>query len=166
MRTLIALALVLAACGQDDRSVPAAAHGAPSASSVRGPDLLVMRLPRGGGPLRVYSYPGLDSLIWSATDPSPSIRRVLAFDEDAGLLSFVDGKGAPGRVDFRLDNVSLASRTKLTDVSSIDGSTIYGLTKDGALLRLTPSGDWKLEPPRAARAAVPLADGYILLVGG
>jgi len=166
VRTLIALALVLAACGQADRNVPAAAHGAPSAASARGPDLLVMRLPRSGGPLRVYAYPRLDSLIWSATDPAPAIRRVLAFDEDAGLLAFVDAKGAPGRVDFRLDNISLATRTKLNDVSSIDGSTFYGLTKEGHLLRVTPSGDWKLEPPRAARAAVPLTDGSLLLVGG
>ena len=166
MRTLIALALVLAACGQADRTVPAAAHDAPSATAARGPDLLVMRLPRGGGPLRVYSYPGLDSVVWSATDPAPAIDRVLSFDEDAGLLSFVDAKGAPGRIDFRLDNVGLATRAKLTDLSSIDGSTVYGLTRDGSLSRLTPSGDWAFKPPRAARGLIPLDDGSLLVVAG
>jgi hypothetical protein len=162
VRPLIALALVLAACGQADRGP--AKHESPSASSSHGPDLLVMRLPRGGGPLRVFAYPRLDSVVWSSTDPAPPISRVLAFDEEAGLLSYVDAKGAPVRVDFRLDNVATATRTRLTGISSVDGATIYGLTKDGSLLRSTPSGDWTFKPPRPARAALPLIDGSLLLV--
>ncbi|HEY7235623.1 MAG TPA: SPOR domain-containing protein [Gemmatimonadaceae bacterium] len=163
MRPLIAFALVLAACGPGDRAP--AAHEAPSASKTEGPDLLIMRMPRAGGQLRVFAYPRLDSVVWSATDPAPPIGRVLAFDEEAGLLSFVDAKGIPARVDFRLDNLSIATRTHLTDVSSVDGATIYGLTKDGTLLRATPSGDWTFKPPRPARAAVPLTDGSLLLIG-
>jgi DNA-binding beta-propeller fold protein YncE len=124
-----------------------------------------MRLPRTGGQLRVLAYPRLDSVVWSSSDPAPAISRVLAFDEEAGLLSFVDAKGIPARVDFRLDNVSIATRTRLTGVSSFDGATIYGLTKDGALLRSTPSGDWTFKPPRPARAIVPLSDGTVLLLG-
>ena len=123
-----------------------------------------MRLPRTGGSLRIFAYPRLDSVVWTATDPAPAIGRVLAFDDEAGMLSFVDAKGVPRRVDFRLDNISIATRSRLTDVSSVDGSTIYGLTKDGALLRTTPSGDWTYKPPRPARAAIPLADGSLLLV--
>jgi len=80
------------------------------------------------------------------------------------LLSFVDAKGVPARVDFRLDNVGVATRTRLTGVSSVDGATIYGLTKDGSLLRSTPSGDWTFKAPRPARAAIPLSDGSLLLV--
>jgi len=163
VRPLIAFALVLAACGPGDRAP--AAHEAPSASKTQGPDLLVMRVPRTGGPLRVLAYPRLDSVVWTSTDPAPSIARVLAFDEEAGLLSFVDAKGIPARVDFRLDNVAIATRSRLTGVSSVDGATIYGLTKDGTLLRSTPSGDWTFKPPRPARAAVPLVDGSLLLVG-
>src|SRR2546430_6932563 len=123
-----------------------------------------MRLPRAGGPLRVLAYPRLDSVVWSSSDPAPSISRVLAFDEEAGLLSFVDAKGVPARVDFRLDTVGVATRTRLTGVSSVDGATIYGLTKDGSLLRSTPSGDWTFKAPRPARAAIPLSDGSLLLV--
>ena len=113
----------------------------------------------------MLAYPRLDSVVWTSTDPAPSIARVLAFDEEAGLLSFVDAKGVPARVDFRLDNVAIATRTRLTGVSSVDGATIYGLTKDGTLLRSTPSGDWTFKPPRPARAAVPLSDGSLLLIG-
>lgn len=124
-----------------------------------------MRLPRTGGQIRVLAYPRLDSVVWSASDPAPGISRVLAFDEEGGLLSFVDAKGIPARVDFHLDNVSIATRTRLSDLSSVDGATIYGLTKDGTLLRSTPSGDWTFKPPRPARAAVPLSDGTVLLIG-
>ena len=123
-----------------------------------------MRLPRGGGPVRVLAYPGLDSVVWGATDAAPAIDRVLSFDEDGGLLAFVDSKGQPGRIDFRLDNVGLATRTRLSDVASIDGSTVYGLTKDGSVSRLTPSGDWSFKPPHPARALVPLADGSLILI--
>jgi hypothetical protein len=124
-----------------------------------------MRVPRTGGQLRVLAYPRLDSVVWSSSDPAPSMSRVLAFDEEAGLLSFVDAKGIPARVDFRLDNVSIATKTRLTAVSSVDGATIYGLTKDGTLLRSTPSGDWTFKPPHPARAALPLSDGSLLLIG-
>jgi hypothetical protein len=103
-------------------------------------------------------------VVWTATDSAPPIQRILAFDEDAGLLAFVDSKGLPGRIDFRVDNVALATKARLSNVSSVDGSTIYGLTKDGSLLRLTPSGEWSFKPPHSARAAVPLADGALLLV--
>lgn len=123
-----------------------------------------MRLPRAGGQLRIFAYPKLDSVVWTATDPAPPIARVLAFDEESGLLSFVDAKGAPGRVDFRLDNISIATKTRLSDVASVDGATIYGLTKDGSLLRTTPSGDWTFKPPRPARAEIPLVDGSLVLV--
>lgn len=124
-----------------------------------------MRIPRTGGPLRVFAYPKLDSVVWTATDPAPAITRVLAFDEESGLLSYVDSKGVPGRVDFRLDNISSATKTRLTDISSVDGATIYGLTKDGSVLRTTPSGDWNFKPPRPARADIPMVDGSLVLVG-
>jgi hypothetical protein len=124
----------------------------------------VLRVARAGGPFRVLAYPRLDSVVWSSSDPGPAIGRVLSFDEEAGLLSFVDAKGVPGRVDFRLDNISIATRTRLTNIESVDGATIYGLTKEGSLLRTTPSGDWSFKPPRPARAEIPLTDGSLVLV--
>jgi hypothetical protein len=126
----------------------------------------MMRVPRTGGALRVFAYPKLDSVVWTASDPAPALARVLAFDEESGLLSYVDSKGVPGRVDFRLDNITSATKTRLSEISSVDGATIYGLTKDGSLFRTTPSGDWTFKPPRPARADIPLADGSLLLVGG
>jgi hypothetical protein len=164
VRKLTALALVLAACGPADRPGPPAAHDAPSANGTRGPDLLVMRLPRGGGPVQVFAYPSLDSVVWTSGAPGPALDHILAFDDDGGVLAYLDAKGLPGRVDFRLDDIATASKAKLTDVSSIDGSTIYGLTRDGSVLRLTPSGDWTFKPPRAARTVLPLSDGSVLVI--
>ena len=168
MRTPLALALVLAAaaCGPGDRSGPAAAHDAfPSSSTApRGPDLLVLRLPRSGGPVNVYAYPALDSIVWSSSDAAPAIDHVLAFDDDAGLLAYVDSRGLPGRIDFRAGEIARATRTKLADLGSADASAIYGVTKEGSVLRLTPSGDWTLKPPQPARAVIPLMDGALVVL--
>ena len=64
---LLALALVLAACGPADRGRPDSARESASATStgVRGPDYLVLRIPRAGGEARVFAYPRLDTIVWS-----------------------------------------------------------------------------------------------------
>ena len=114
--------------------------------------------------MRVFAYPSLDSVVWTSSAPAPGVDHVLAFDDESGLLAYVDAKGLPGRVDFRLDDIATASKAKLSDIASIDGSTIYGLTRDGSVLRLTPSGDWTFKPPRAAGAVLPLNDGSVLVI--
>lgn len=125
-----------------------------------------MRLPRAGGVPRVVAYPEIDSTIVTASDPAPSIDRVLGFDEDAGQVSFVDSRGLPGRIDFRFGNVSRASRAKLRELGSADGSTIYGIDGNGDVVRLTPDGDWSFKPPRPARMLFPIRDGSVLVIGG
>jgi hypothetical protein len=115
---------------------------------------------------RVVAYPEIDSTIATASDPAPGIERVLGFDEDAGQISFVDARGLPGRIDFRLGDVSRASRAKLRDLSSADGSTIYGIDANGGVVRLTPEGDWTFKPPRPARMLFPVRDGSLLVLGG
>jgi hypothetical protein len=108
----------------------------------------------------------IDSTIATASDPAPSIDRILGFDEDAGQVSFVDSRGLPGRIDFRFGNVSRATRTKLRELGSADGSTIYGIDPNGDVVRLTPDGDWSFKPPRPARMVFPVRDGTVLVVGG
>ena len=125
-----------------------------------------MRVPRTGGVPRVVAYPQIDSTIATASDPAPSIDRILGFDEDAGQVSFVDSRGLPGRIDFRFGNVSRATRTKLRELRSADGSSIYGIDADGDVVRLTPEGDWSFKPPRPARIVFPVRDGTVLVVGG
>lgn len=162
MRLPLAFALVLAACGpSDSRGVPAA-HDAPSASADRGPDPIILRVARGGGFAAVYAYPRLDSAIWTSAQKLPPIARVLAFDADAGSLAYVDAKGTPGRLDLRLGGVTVATKARLTSLTSSDGWAIFGITGP-SITRLTPTGTWSFKPPSPPRDLFPQPDGSLLL---
>lgn len=162
--TLLALVLVLAACGSADRRDDSTTRTAPSAAVPRGPDNLVLRMPRGGGTARVFAYPRLDTVVWSAPS-TPAPARVLAFDEEAGGISFVDARGLPARLDFRQGAARAVSKAKLTSLSSVDGAAIYAIAADGTVERFAESGVWKWKPPVAARAVFPQPDGTLLVLG-
>ncbi|MFN2564823.1 MAG: SPOR domain-containing protein [Gemmatimonadaceae bacterium] len=167
MRPLAALALVLAACGSPDRSPPPAAHDAHSANLRRGPDALVLRLPREGGLARVHAYPAVDSVVWTSGDAAPPVDQVLGFDAEAGLVSFLDRAGTPGHIDLRLGDVRRAARRlKLTSATSADGYAVFGVAGDGSVVRYTPTGNWSFKPPRPARAAFPQPDGSLIVLAG
>ena len=163
---LLALALVLAACGPADRGRPDSARESASATStgVRGPDYLVLRIPRAGGEARVFAYPRLDTIVWSGAK-APAPARVLAFDEEEGVISLVDTKGQPARIDFRQGSGSTVTKAKLTGLASNDGSTVYGITADGVVERYAVSSTWKWKPPVAARAVFPQPDASLLVLG-
>jgi cell division septation protein DedD len=163
---LLALALVLAACGPADRGSPDSARESTSvaSSTVRGPDYLVLRIPRAGGEARVFAYPRLDTIVWNGAE-APAPARVLAFDEEAGVISLVDLKGQPARIDFRQGAGSTVTKSKLTGLASNDGSTVYGITADGVVERYAASGTWKWKPPVAARAVFPQPDASLLVLG-
>ena len=164
VRTPLALALVLAACGPADRRDSAGAHDAPSAPASQGPDPILLRVPRAGGIARAFAYPTLDSALWRSTARVPPLARVLAFDQEAGLIAYVDSAGLPGRIDLRLGNVQRATRVKLASLASADGSGIYGV-QEGAVTRLTPTDvrPWKFTPPAPAREVFPQPDGSLLV---
>lgn len=170
MRRLLAFAVVLgvsAACGggSADRSNATQTRGA-SASPARGPDALILRVPRSGGTPRVAAYPAIDSTVWTASDAAPAIERVLAFDADAGLIAAVDTREHPFWIDLRVGSVTVPTRAKLHGLTSVDGSTIYGVGGDGAVARFTPSGNWVFRPPQPARAVFPQSNGTLLILGG
>ncbi len=162
--TLLALVLVLAACGKADRQDQPGTRSPSTASAQRGPDNLVLRIPRTGGTARVYAYPRLDTVVWSSTS-APAPAQVLGFDEEAGEIAYVDVRGYPARVDFRQGGAGTVSKAKLTAITSSDGSTIYAIGPDGAVQRYAESGTWKWKPPRAARAVFPQPDGSLLVLG-
>jgi hypothetical protein len=163
-KPLIALALMLAACGKSDRAATPAVSEASSASSMRGPDQIVLRFPRDGGQVRAFAYPRLDSVVWKSDAKAPGIARVLGFDGDLGSVAAVDTKGAPVRVDLRMGHVSRDAKPKLTDLASDDGSAIYGISDSGNVVRLTPAGSWTFEPSYPAREVVPEPDGSLLIL--
>ncbi|CAN5562601.1 hypothetical protein BH09GEM1_BH09GEM1_24210 [soil metagenome] len=160
--TLVAFVIALGACGRDQQESPSQ-RVTPSATAARGPDHLVLRIPRAGGAARVYAYPRLDTVMWSA-DGAPAPARVLAFDAEAGSIAFVDAKGAPARIDFRQGVASIVTKAKLTGLASWDGSNIYGIATDGSVERYGPNGPWKWKPRLPARAVFPQADGSVLVL--
>ena len=167
MRTPFALTLVLAAagalaaCGPADRPGQSAAHDAPSASQFRGPDPLVLRVPRAGGRARVHAYPRVDSVVWSAPG-APRIRQVLGFDAEEGVIAFVDQANVPGRIDLRLGEVSRAgSRFTVTMPRTADGSSIFGIA-GGNVVRYTTTGRWELDLASPLATVFPQGDGSII----
>jgi len=161
--TLLALVLAIAACGGSDRQQATATRTTPSTATIKGPDNLVLRIVRTGGTARVFAYPALDSVVWSGRG-APAPERVLAFDDDAGIVAYEDTRGYPARVDFRQDGTGVVSRAKLTALSSADGSSIYAIASDGGVQRFSRSGTWKWKPPLAARALFPQPDGTLLVL--
>ncbi len=160
--TLLALALGLAACSTD-RPADSASRSSLSAQAARGPDNLVLRIALKGGAARVYAYPRLDTIVWR-TGVVPTPARVLAFDDEAGEIAYVDGHGFPARIDFRQGGSGTVSRAKLTAITSTDGSSIYAIAADGTVQRFAQSSTWKWKPPLAPRALVPQADGSLLVL--
>jgi len=161
--TLLTLALALAACGRGDRQDTPSTQATASATAPRGPDHLVLRVPRTGGEARVYAYPRLDTVMWSAS-AAPALSRVLAFDDEAGSIAFVDAKGAPARIDFRQGVASTVTKAKLTGLASWDGSNIYGIAADGSVERYGPNSPWKWRPKLPARAVFPQPDATLLVL--
>jgi hypothetical protein len=160
--TLLALVLGLAAC-KGDRPADSTKRTALSAQAPRGPDNLMLRIAQKGGTARVYAYPRLDTVVWSAP-AAPAPARILGFDDDAGKIAYVDAKGQPARIDFRQGAAFTVSKSKLTAVTSTDGSAIYAIAADGTVQRFAESGAWKWKPPRAPRALFPQPDGSLLVL--
>jgi len=161
----VALSVTLAACGRPDRSnsQPSGTQSGSAASS--GPQSLVLRVARAGGPPRVYLYQRADSTVWSSTDPAPTPSDVLAFDEENGSVAYVDNKGRPVLLELRLGTITVTSERKLTGLASANGSIIYGIA-DKEVLRMTPTGEWSYKPPRAPKAVFPENNGSLLIAAG
>ena len=164
MRTLLALALVLAACSGSERGDDPSASDSPTVISAGGADRLLLRFARAGGPVRAYAYPKVDSLVWTSRASLPAVDRVLGFDSDGGSVAAMDTKGVPLRVDLRTGDLARETKAKLSYAASQDGNAIYGVAVDGTIRRLTPEGEWRFKPPASPRELFPQADGGLLVV--
>jgi len=160
LRRLLLIALLPLACSRERGSPESTTAAAPAGQAV---DPLVLRVPRAGGAGRVYLYPRFDSVIWTSSE-LPAINRVLAFDGEAGSIALVDAKGRPVRVDLRLNEAHIATRAKLSAVTSTDGSDIYGIATNGDVVRLDPNGGmWTLRSKTAPRALLAEPDGSVIV---
>lgn len=129
-----------------------------------GPDPLIVRVPRSGGLVKAFRFDNPDSAIWTAGHRAPPTARVLAFDGENGVLAFVDSGGTPGWVDFRLGTVRRTVRARYKSVASADGWSVYATTANNTIVRLTPTGDWKLELERPITKILPSPNGTLLVL--
>ena len=151
--------LALAACSDSRGS---AGESVAAFGAAYGQDPIALRVARGGGPVRAYQYPRLDSLIWSSTQSVGAQTRVLAFDPENGLEAFVDRGGVPGWVDLRVGTVKPSRASKLAVMTSMDASSIFGVTHDTLIHRSTPSGEWQYSTTHPVRGLFPLPDGGLI----
>ena len=165
VRTLIASALLLLACGGSD--TPSPSPGAGANSGIKGgPDHVVLRASRGGGVISAYQYPALDSVLWKSRSRVPALDRVIAFGAEDGFLAAVDSSGAAVRVDLRSGSVSRLSGKDVLSMSSADASDIFILSSKGEIRRQDPiGGDWSFTPELPIDAIFAQRDGSLIAAG-
>lgn len=154
--SLLLLAATLG-CGEPPATSSALGGGGPY-------EALLVRVPRGGGPVRVYR-PGEDSVLWRSRDAAPPTDRLLGFDEYLGTLVARDTSGLAYGMSLRVGGVERMGTTRLGGDAVADGASIFSSTANGALVRVTPVSTWTWTPPDAPDALVPLPDGGALVVG-
>jgi cell division septation protein DedD len=160
LRSLALLAVAVVACSGGT----GAGDAPPLGLSVSIPDPIVLRVPRSGGTLQAYQYPALDSVVWTASQPVPSLARILAFDQEGGLLAFTTRGGQAGWLDLRLGRVDVVPRSPVTLAASADAWSVFVAVRDTAWWRLTPSGEWSLPVRTKAVFLFPLRDGGLVAI--
>lgn len=159
------LAFLSVACGRPDRTIASSTQSGHQAVGYAGPQALVLRIPRVGGPPRVHAYPKTDSVVWTG-DPAPTPAEVLAFDDESGSVAYRDQEGRAVLLELRLGTITVASSQKLSGLASANGNAIFGIATDGSVVRMTPAGDWTYKPPQPARALFPQPNGELLIATG
>src|SRR5262249_21942131 len=146
------------ACSRGEPSKPAhdTTPAQAAAGNAAGADALMLRGPRRGGGARVVAYPAVGSTVGASSDSLAPLDRVLAFDEDAGLIAGATARSQPLWLDLRMGTVVLPTRTPVRDLVSQNGSSIFGLGDDGfVVVRFMPSGTWSVRTREPARAVFP-----------
>lgn len=129
-----------------------------------GQDPIALRVGRGGGKVRAYQYPRLDSLIWTSTQSIGAQARILAFDPENGLEAYIDRAGVPGWIDLRVGTVKPSRTSRLAIMTSVDAWSIFGVTRDTLIHRSTPSGEWEYKVSQPVRGLFPTADGGLIVL--
>src|SRR4051812_24737929 len=163
---LLGLTVLLACSDKPSSKASVTDSAAAKATTIRGPDALFLRIPRAGGAVRVVAFPNIDSTVWSSSSLVDAPGRVLGFDDDAGVLAMIDAKKRPVLVDFRTGKIDDEVRFPIDAAMSVDGSTIYGVTARGDVVRRSTSDSLRMRINASARGVFPLRDGSLLVWSG
>src|SRR5262249_40610010 len=77
-----------------------------------------------------------------------------------------DAKQRPVLVDFRVGRIDDGVQFPVTAAVSLDGSTIYGISAKGDVIRTSPADSLRLRMSVPARGVFPLRDGSVLVWSG
>lgn len=156
--------IALVACGDGSAEGEKAVAGGIATS---GPDPIVLRIARGGGTVRAFRYPRLDSLLWTSTQSVAAPGAVLAFDQEDGIVAYQDQNGLPGWIDLRLGTFISANkepRTKLALIAAAEASAIYGVARDTLVRRMTQGGEWSFAAGGKVAALYPQPNGALVVL--
>jgi hypothetical protein len=153
---LLCTAVATLACGDGRVS-----SGGASAAS--GPDAILLRVPRTGGPARAHRV-GSDSVLFTSRDRAPTLDGILGFDEFLGVLLLRDANQRILNLDLRLGTVTVLGEERMRGTVVSEGAAAYGLDAQGRIIRVTPSITWNWPVPNGATSLVPTPDGSLLIL--
>lgn len=128
-----------------------------------GPDAILLRVPKAGGPVRAY-FSGLDSVLWESRDRAPVTTALLGFDDFVGLLIGRDKAQRAYSVDLRLGGVETLGTATFPGEVQAEGAAVFGLDEQGRILRVTPVATWSWSPRGGAEHLIPNPDGSLVVV--
>jgi len=155
--SLLLLALVVAACGETRLTTTSVPTGV-------GPDAILLRVPRGGGPVRAYRA-GRDSVLWSSSSRAPATTALIGFDDFQSVVIGRDSAGRAYSLDLRLGGVETLGEAALRGSVRSEGGAVFGFDAKGAVVRVTSAASWIWNPTIRAEDLVPTPDGALVLAG-
>jgi hypothetical protein len=166
LKRLLPLLVLLAGC-------PGSRSGAPDATATSGTrrtvqpalgagaiPIVALRIPSGGGALRVYLLPSLTPADWALGGRTSPAANVIGMDDAGRRLIYRDSMGTVKAFDLVAyrerpieANSIYVGRGAITTLSS-DG-TLYGITPDGTVIESAPWGaiEWPNRLGRGVRDA-------------
>lgn len=158
---LLLLLLAVAACGEKRLTTTSVPTGV-------GPDAILLRVPRDGGPMRAYRA-GRDSVLWTSNGRATSVGSLVGFDDFQSVVVARDTLGIAFSVDLRLgaiEKLGGAALGALRGPVRSEGGALFGFDDRGQIVRVNAVTTWSWKPGLAAEDLVPTPDGALIIAGG
>jgi len=152
---LLLLLLAVAACGEKRLTTTSVPTGV-------GPDAILLRVPRSGGPMRAYRA-GRDSVLWTSNGRAPATSAILGFDDFQSVVLARDSAGHAFSIDLRLGGVETLGGSVLAGSLRSEGAAVYGRDDRGRVTRVTSVATWSWDPGKSIQELIPTPDGALLV---
>lgn len=135
---LLGTGLLLVAAGCDRRPATHAAS-APPATAVPAAPASLLRLARGGGPVRAYDGRSLEELDWTSADRLPPLARVIGSDPEQRAVYALDAKRNLLAIDLPVRHSRLL-RAGVTDAMVGAEASVFAVDSVRGLTQLSRRG--------------------------